>query len=182
MPPPRTWIIPCVALVWAACQSAGLYNFARTYEPLDAEQAHFRATQQQIAYEDVKRDPERYADTELGWFGVVTSYAELPDGKKRLGLSLRAHQARHLCSERRETSCRVTVSEKSLGELAIDVALTKEQLSGKDRVWIGSLLKVYGKPTGAYDEDGALILAPSYLRHFPRGTFVTTAARDTMRM
>lgn len=169
------------SLILAACGGSGLYNFARTYEPLKAERSHMSATETQVAFEDVKRDPNGFKNAEVGWFGVVTSFSDLDDGRQRLGLSLRAHQPRHLCSDNREASCRVTVSEKSLGNFTVDLKLAPEELNGKDRVWIGSLLKVYGTPTGEYDEEGALVLKETYHRHFPRDTYVTTANRDSMR-
>jgi hypothetical protein len=169
------------SLLFAACGGSGLYNFARNYEPLKEERAHFETTETQVSFEDVKRDPNGFKDKEIGWFGVVTSFSEIEGGRHRLGLSLRAHQERHLCTDNRDTSCRVTVSEKSLGNFTVDLELSPAELNGKDRVWIGSLLKVYGKPTGEYDESGALVIEETFHRHFPRGTYVTTANRDSMR-
>jgi hypothetical protein len=165
----------------AACAGAGPYNFARDYSPLTPERDHFEATQQQVAYEDVQRDPNGFMDVEVGWFGLVTSYRDLADGRQRLSLSLRAHQPRHLCSNESKSSCRVTVSERSLGSFVVDVKLSDEQKLGRDRVWVGSLFKVYGTPTGEYDDEGGPLLKMAYLRHFPRGTYVTTAQRAGMR-
>jgi len=163
------------------CAGAGPYNFSRDYTPLKAEREHFQATAQQVAYEDVKRDPSGFTKVEVGWFGIITGYADLSDGRQRLTLSLRTHQERHLCSSERDSSCRVTVTDRSMGSFVIDVKLSDEQKLGKDRVWIGSLFKVYGTPTGDYDDDGSPVLKATYYRHFPRGTYVTTAQRGTMR-
>jgi hypothetical protein len=179
--PVTTSSLAALSLLFMACGSSGLYNFARTYEPLKAERSHMEASETQASFEDVKRDPNGFKNKEVGWFGVVTSFSDIEGGGQRLGLSLRAHQPRHLCADNREASCRVTVSEKSLGNFTVDIKLAPEELNGKDRVWIGSLLKVYGTPTGEYDEEGAVVLKATYHRHFPRGTYVTTANRDSMR-
>ena len=111
--PPRTTSITLYAftlalLTLAACAGSGPYNFARAYSPLKAERDHLDATQQQVAYEEVQRDPKSFTKVEVGWFGIVTSYADLADGRQRLVLSLRAHQPRHLCKNERAASCRVT--------------------------------------------------------------------------
>ena len=185
----RRFALPARALVPAlfgllglsACAGSGPYNFAREYTPLKAERDHVEATAQQVAYEDVQRDPNGFTKTQVGWFGIVTAYADLSDGRQRLTLSLRAHQPRHLCGTEREASCRVTVSDKSMGSFVFDVKLTDEQKLGRDRIWLGSLLKVYGTPTGDYDDDGSPVLNVSYYRHFPRNTYVTTAQRAGMR-
>ncbi len=174
-------LLTLALLSLAACGGSGPYNFARDYSPLKAEREHYQATQQQVAYEDVQRDPNGFTKAEVGWFGTVTSYGDLADGSQRLVLSLRAHQPRHLCGNERDASCRVTVSERSMGSFVVDAKLSEEQKLGKDRVWVGSLLKVYGTPTGEYDDEGGPILKVKYLRHFPRGTYVTTAQRDAMR-
>lgn len=184
-PPFRVGIVLTLALFGllglTACGGSGLYNFSRDYTPLKAEREHYQATAQQVAYEDVQRDPNGFTKTEVGWFGIVTAYADLSDGRERLTMSLRAHQPRHLCSSERDSSCRVTVSDRSMGNFVIEVQLSDEQKLGKDRVWIGSLLKVYGTPSGEYDDDGSAILNVKYFRHFPRGTYVTTAQRASMR-
>jgi len=165
----------------SGCGGAGPYSFARAYKPLKPERDHFEATEKQVSYEDVQRDPNGFIKTEVGWFGIVTGYADLPDGRQRLTLSLRTHQERHLCSNERSSSCRVTVTDRSMGSFVVDVELSAEEKTGKDRVWIGSLFKVYGTPTGEYDDDGSPILKVTYTRHFPRGTYVTTAQRAAMR-
>lgn len=170
-----------LAVLGSACAGSGPYNFAREYAPLKAERDHYQKTEQQIAYEDVQRDPNGFTKSEVGWFGVVTSYSDLSDGRQRLGLSMRTHQPRHLCGSEQESSCRVTVSDRSMGSFVMDVSLSAEEKNGKDRVWIGSLLKVYGTPTGEFDDEGGPVVKPLYYRHFPRGTYVTTAQRAAMR-
>ena len=169
------------SLVLSACASAGPYNFARNYQPLSAEKPHFKASETPVSLEEVKRDPNGFRDRELGWFGVVTAIGDASHGKTRLELSLRAHQERHLCADESSKSCRLTVSERDLGTFTVDLPLGPEQKEGKDRVWFGSLLKVYGRPTGEYDDEGGPIIDVSYFRHFPRGTYVTTASKSAMR-
>jgi hypothetical protein len=158
----------------------GEYGFARTYSPLGAEAEHFDDAQQPT-YQDLIREPNKYKEIEIGWFGVVTGLAPAAGGKTRVTLSLRAHQARHLCAEDSSSSCRVTVSEASLATFTADVTLSSAELTGKDRVWTGSLLKVYGKYTGEYTEETGPVIDVVYHRHWPRGTYVTTASRSSMR-
>jgi len=180
--PVHTRVLPVLlTLALCACAGSGPYNFAREYAPLKAERDHYEGTARQIAYEDVQRDPNGFTKSEVGWFGVVTSYTDLLDGRERIGLSMRTHQPRHLCSTNQDSSCRVTVSDRSMGSFVIEVTLSPEEKLGRDRIWIGSLLKVYGTPTGEYDDEGGLLLNVSYYRHFPRGTYVTTAHRAAMR-
>jgi hypothetical protein len=167
------------ACLLAAC-GGGEYGFARTYSPLPSEQTHFGQAEE-ATYQDLLRDPRRFEKTEVGWFGVVTNMGSAKDGRARVTLSLRAHQARHLCSEESSSSCRVTVSEASLGVFTVDLALKPEEINGKERVWVGSLLKVYGTHSGEFSEETGPVLNVSYYRHWPRGFYVTTAARGSMR-
>jgi hypothetical protein len=164
----------------SACGGAGPYNFARSYRPLSAEKAHFKSAQA-VPYEDVKRDPNGFQTVQIAWFGVVTSLGELPNGRTRLFLELHAHQERHLCSDDTSSSCRLTISERGLGPFSADVLLRPEEKVGPDRLWVGSLVKVYGHATGNYDDDGGPILDVKFHRHFPRGTYVTTSQRAGMR-
>jgi hypothetical protein len=158
----------------------GEYGFARTYSPVGAEDSHFEEAQQPT-YQDLIREPNRYKEIEIGWFGVVTGVQAGAKGKSRVTLSLRAHQARHLCSEDSSSSCRVTVSEGSIATFSADLQLRNSETAGQDRIWTGSLLKVYGKYTGEYSEETGPVIDVAYHRHWPRGTYVTTASRATMR-
>jgi hypothetical protein len=173
-------LLVCLGVGLSACGGGGPYGYARTYQPLKDEKTHYNNAQT-ATYEEVKRDPNGYQDAEVAWFGVVRSVGELPDGRARVSLSLRAHQERHLCADERASSCRVTVSERDLGPFSAELVLRPEERHGQDRLWVGSLVKVYGHPTGEYDEDGGPVLRATYHRHFPRGTYVTTAQRAGMR-
>lgn len=144
-----------------------------------AEKSHFENAQE-LPYEQVKTSPYEYKDKEIAWFGVVENLSDLADGQTLLTIAVRAHQARHLCKDEYEDSCRVTVSQTSTGKFVTRLALKKDEKSGKERIWVGSLLKVYGHTTGDFDENGDPVIATTYYRHWPRGTYVTTAQREAM--
>ncbi len=167
-------------LALSACGGGGRYNYAQSYAPLRAEKGYFRSAEA-VPYEDVKRDPNGFKSVNIGWFGVVTAVDVLSDGRARISLSLRAHQERHLCSDQNASSCRLTVATRDLGPFTVDLALSPEEQNGPERIWVGSLLKIYGHASGDYDEHGGPILDVTYYRHWPRGTYVTTAQRGGMR-
>ncbi len=56
-----------------------------------------------------------------------------------------------------------------------------EDREGENRLWVGSLVKVYGSPTGDFDEEGGPILQSAWYRLWPHGKYVTTGARGSMR-
>lgn len=174
--------LPLVALAALACACGGgpNYGHTRTYEPLLSERPYMDRAQD-LGYEQVKRTPYDYKNTPVAWWGVVERIDPLPDGRSRLRLGFRVHQDRHLCKDEYQDSCRVTVSESSVGDFAARVKLSDAELNGKERVWIGSLLKLYGTPTGDYDERGDPVLEVHYHRHWPRGRYVTTAQRSAMK-
>lgn len=168
-------------LLAAACGGGGQYGYARQYEPLDAEEKHMREAST-ITYEEVRRDPNDFRSSTLGWFGIVQSPPDVADdGKARVHMTFRTHQERHLCEEQAESSCRVTVSDKAGGPWTAVVELRPGDIEGETRVWQGSLLKVYGSPTGEFDEQGGPVVEADWYRHWPRGKFVTTAMRSVMR-
>ncbi|MDB4989141.1 MAG: hypothetical protein JWN04_4319 [Myxococcaceae bacterium] len=162
-----------------SCAGAGQYSYSRTYVPLASERSHL-AEAEELPYEQVKTAPYDYKDKEITWFGVVENLSELSDGRVELTLAVRSHQARHLCRDEYEDSCRLTVSQTSSGKFITRIKLKNEEKLGKERVWVGSLLKVYGHPTGDYDERGDPVIDTTYYRHWPRGTYVTTAQRSAM--
>lgn len=169
------------ALLLTACGGGGEYGYARTYTPLSAEQDHMDAATE-VTYEDVRRDPAEYASVSLAWFGVVTGVdVDASTGEGAVHLTYRTLQSRNLCEDERASSCRVTVSERAGGPFSVNLRLSSDQISGQDRVWQGSLLKVYGPPTGEFDDEGGPVLGSSYFRHWPRGTYVTTGAAGRMR-
>jgi hypothetical protein len=172
-------MVVAVSAVWLSACSGGQYGFSRTYEPLITERAHLEKAQE-LPLEDVRKAPYDYKNLEVAWFGVVQSIHDLDDGRTELFLAGRVHQARHLCKDEYQDSCRMTVSESSPGNFVARVKLKREEREGKERIWVGSLLKIYGTPTGDYDERGDPILDTTYYRHWPRGYYVTTAQRSAM--
>lgn len=168
-------------LLVAGCGGAGPYGFAREYVPLDAEEQYLEAASG-ISYEEVRRDPVDFQSTLVGWFGVVTSVEPRDDGTALVRMTYRTLSARNLCADERDSSCRVTVSEREGGPFTAIVRLSPAELSGDARVWAGSLLKIYGNPTGELDpETGGPILRAAFHRHWPHGKYVTTGARAAMR-
>lgn len=176
----RLWIALCAVLSLAGCGGAGQYGYARTYVPLsDEEDLTERATVP--PYRDVRRDPRDFSSALVTWFGVVTSTEAQAGGKVMVHLSHRIHQERHLCADMESETCRVTVSERSEGVFSGLVRIHSEDVSGRNRLQTGSLVRVYGKVTGAYDSEGGPVIEARYYRHWPRGQYLTTAARGGMR-
>jgi hypothetical protein len=176
----RIPFIIAFTILAAAC-GGPQYGYARTYEPLSDEEV-FHQKAETVSYEELRRDPNAYVRRLIGWFGVVTEAKTDPaTGETRAAMELRFHQKRHLCADQFESSCRVTVSERSAGPFTAVVKLRPEDKEGKDRVYRGSLLKVYGSPDGDFDDEGGPIIRAQYYRHWPRGTYVTTASTGVMR-
>ncbi|MGE0789120.1 MAG: hypothetical protein AB7S26_25835 [Sandaracinaceae bacterium] len=166
----------------AGCGS-GRWGYARTYEAWGDENAYLER-EVELSYEDVRRFPDRYADDLIGWFGTVTEIEQLDrsTGQARISLQLRAHQDRHLCSDETSGSCRVTVSDRPVGPFTALVTLRAEDLTdGRERLWTGSLMKVYGHVQDGGTEESGPVLQVEWYRHWPHGYFVTTGAAGSMR-
>lgn len=173
--------LTCLALpALAACGGAGPYGHARTYEALSAEDGPLAATQA-VSYEDVRRGRNNYAGQTVSFFGVIRHLERAEDGTTTARLEFRTLQPRNLCADETRSSCRVTVSERSGGAFTALLHLQPADQSGPQRVAPGSLLRVYGSPTGDHDEDDGPILEVSYYRHWPHAQFVTTDASVRMR-
>lgn len=171
----------CVLLWTPACGGAGPYGYAREYVPLGDEEDHIESATE-ITYEEVRRDPVDFQSTKVGWFGVVTDVNVDSSGAGTITMTYRTLSARNLCEDERDSSCRVTVSEREGGSFTAQVRLRSSELAGEKKLWIGSLVKIYGSPTGELDrESGGPILQADFHRHWPRGTYVTTGARGNMR-
>jgi hypothetical protein len=168
------------SLALGACGGGGRYGYARTYEPIDGERAYMeRATD--ASYEEVRRArPEE--QPYVSWFGIALGPPETHDGVTRVRLSLRAHQERHLCDSEYADSCRVTISERELGNFTAQITMRPEDASsGNERLWQGSLVRVYGRSVGESDASGDPVIVGEWYRHWPRHTFVTTAMSGRMR-
>jgi hypothetical protein len=164
--------------VLAGC-GGNIYGYSRTYEPLSDEEDFYESASAPT-YEEVKRDPAEFRAQRIGWFGIVKELRR--EGRKTVvSMSHRAHVDRHLCSDMEADTCRVTVQERSEGDFSAIVRLQPDDAGGQNRVQINSLLRIYGKPNGDYDASGGPVLVAEYYRHWPRGQYVTTAARGSMR-
>lgn len=163
-----------------ACGGGGQYGYDREYHATGDEDPYL-ARSQVVSYEDVKRDPADYESTMLEWFGVVTSVENDASGKTMVHMTHRIHQDRHLCADETSGSCRVTVSDRQSGPFSALVTLRPEDKDGDTRLWTGSLVRVYGSPTGDFDVEGGPVLSAEWYRHWPRGTYVTTGAAGSMR-
>jgi hypothetical protein len=164
-----------------ACGGGGRYNFDIKYHPLKAEKS-FYAKCEDINYEEIKKDPLKYRGANLAWFGVVRNLETGKDGSMTLTLEYRSYRERHLCDDSLvKSSCRVTVSDKTQGTFTTTIKPHSEDKEGKHRINYKSLLRIYGTPTGEYNDDGGPILTCDFYRHWPPGTYVTTAASKLMR-
>jgi hypothetical protein len=173
-------LLSLLGLSLAACGGGGRYGYARAYEPIDGERAYMERSVD-ASYEEVRRArPEEQPN--VSWFGVVLGAPEISGGTARVRLSLRAHQERHLCATENADSCRVTVTERELGTFTAQIAIRPEDASsGTDRLWQGSLVRVYGRSQGEEDASGDPVVVADWYRHWPRNTFVTTAMSGRMR-
>jgi hypothetical protein len=176
----RHWILALALL--SGCSSAGPYGYSRTYSPLDAEDDAAEGAKE---YDPVmaERDKAEWRKSKVSVFGIVTKRAEGEKGMAYVTLSVRTLEARNLCDELDEATCRVTVGER---EFAVVHALLKLEPSddlGDKSLNRGSLVRVVGKLTDEVDpEDGTPVFKAEYYRHWPRNFFVTTASRPDMPM
>ena len=178
------WITAGLFLLTSIAGCGGdRYNFGRDYAAY-GDEGQYLERAVDLSYEEVRRFPDRHAEELIGWFGVITEIGDLDraTGEARLTLDYRRHQPRHLCADERTGSCRVTVSQRGIGPFQVLVTLRQEDLvDGTDRLWTGSLLKIYGHVSDAGSDESGPIIQVDHYRHFPHGTFVTTAAAGSMR-
>lgn len=177
----RTLIFTALLFTVVATACGGnAYGYSPEYQNL-SEEASYAERATELSYEEVRRDPEGHRDSLLGWFGIVTSLKREPEGRVRLGLSLRFHQPRHLCSGPTDDTCRVTVSERSGGPFTTVVEIHADDVEGPARLNVGSLVRVYGHVNGDLDDEGGPVIIGDYYRHWPHGAYVTTASQRSMR-
>jgi hypothetical protein len=174
----RMWVL-CAGLALAACGGSN-YGYGREYVPTDDEEPFYERAAD-LSYEEVRRDPKAFEQRFIGWFGTVSAAKRAADGGVQLALDLRFHQPRHLCSDQFESSCRVTISERDGGPFSTTIKIRPEDQAGSERLNVGSLVKVYGTPTGEFDERGGPLLKAEFYRQWPHGAYVTTSGRATMR-
>lgn len=177
---PTALVLPLLAMLAQGCHSAGPYGFARTYQPLSAEQSAVEGARE---FDPVmaERDKEDWKKGAVMLFGVVKARSSAKDGGAYLTLSMRTLSDRNLCDDFDEDTCRVTVSEHEHATLHAVVKLTSEDDVGEHSLGKGSLVRVVGKLTDEVDpDDGASVIRASYYRHWPRHFYVTTAMASGM--
>ncbi len=174
----RLWILALTLL--SGCSSAGPYGYSRTYSPLDAEEDAAEGARE---YDPVmaERDKAEWKKGKLSLFGIVGKRTEGPGGMAYVTLSVRTLEARNLCEELDEQTCRVTVGEREFAVVHALLKLAPSDDIGSKSLNRGSLVRVVGKLTDEVDpEDGTPVVKAEYYRHWPRNFFVTTASRPDM--
>ncbi len=176
-----SWSSLCLVLLAAiGCGGSNPYGHGREYVPADEEEP-FLEKARDISYEEIRRDPSAFASQLVGWFGIVTAIEKAPSGELKVALDLRFHQPRHLCTDQFESSCRVTISERAGGPFSTVLRVRSEDALGQGRLNTGSLVKIYGLPTGEFDERGGPMIKTQWYRQWPHGAYVSTTGAVTMR-
>lgn len=171
----RLLILTCLLSV--SCYNAGPYGYARYYIPLDDEE------QYQVVvpiYNEVKRQPNLFANKLIAWFGVVESIEEGQEYDK-IRLSYRLHIERHLCEDETEASCKVTISNKTIGSYTAIIKLNTEDKDGRNKVKIGSLIRTIGKISKNSTPESEPVIDVIYYRHWPRGQYFFAGMRKYFR-
>src|SRR4051812_44056057 len=166
--------LPLLTLLSLACHSAGPYGYARTYQPLSAEESALEGARE---FDPVmaERDKEDWKKGTVSLFGIVKARTSAKSGGAYLTLSMRTLSDRNLCEDFDEETCRVTVSEHEHATLHAIVNPASEDEVGEHSVGKGSLLRGVGKPTDEVEpDDGGSVLRVTYYRHWPRHFYVTT--------
>ena len=174
----RAALCGCLCLV--GCYSPGEYGYSRTYSALDAEEA---AAEKAKDYDPVmaQRLPHEWQGQTVSAFGIVKSRGQGPAGTADLALGIHTLAERNLCEEPDEATCRVTVSEREFALVHALVKLSGQDEIGKNSVASGSLVRVIGVVGDEVgSNDGTPVIRAQYYRHWPKDTFVTTAARSYM--
>lgn len=168
------------AAVPTAC-GGGKYGHAVTYAPTSAEETALAGAE---PYDPVMAQRrEVWHAKRVHLFGVVRSRGAGASGTAALTVGVRRLESRNLCSRKEdEDTCRVTVSEQDFGVVHVVAKLEGEDDVGRDAVAPGSLVRVVGAIGEDVDrDDGAPVVRATFLRHFPRGAYVTRASAEVMR-
>jgi hypothetical protein len=176
----RPFVAAVVALCAASCGS-GQYGYSRTYEPHEAEEAALAGAEE---YDPVmaKRQPEVWRTKTVSLFGIVSKREEKGTGKAYLTLSVRTLEARNACETSVEDSCRTTVSDHEHDRIHAAIAITSpDDQAGSISIGPGSLVRVIGKLGQPDAADGLEVMQATYYRHWPRGYFVTSKAKEVLR-
>jgi hypothetical protein len=170
-----------LALLLSACGSGGPYGHTQVYSPLDEESS---AAEGAVDFDPVmaKRSPEKWKGKTVSLFGVVVARTPGTGGNAEAKLSVRTLEPRNLCESIDEDTCRVTVSDREHAVVHALIHLSTEDDIGEHSLGPQSLVRIVGTLSDAVDpSDGEPILLAKYYRHWPRGFYVTTAARSLMR-
>lgn len=169
-------ILALMSASLVAC-SGGQYGHARKYAPTSDEDKALAGSEE---FDPVmaRRQPEVWAKKKVSLFGVVVARRDAPNKALELDVSLRTLEARNLCEDASEDSCRVTVSENEFDRLKVRITgVSAADRAGEQSIGPGSLVRVVGKVESGTD----LVVSGSFYRHWPRGFYVTTAAATLMR-
>lgn len=169
-------------LAMSACAGPGQYSYARVYTPTSDEDAALRGA---VPFDPVEAQsqPGLWQKQRSWLVGIVKTRGQATEGYTHFELDLRRLEKRNRCdSLNDESSCRVTVSEKSFGSVSAVAKLSVDDDVGEHAVGPGSMLRLVGV-YGPYlhEADTRPIFQASFYRHFPRGQFITTQAADVMR-
>lgn len=156
------------------------YGYAREYIPQSGESEYMEQAVP-LTYEEVRRDPEGNKDRLLSWFGTVVGMQQGEHGQTLVALELRFRQPRNLCRDQFESSCRVTVSDRTGGPFSARMVVPADARGGRNGVGKGALVRVYGYPTSDFDERGGPVLRAAHFRYWPYGTYVFASNRTNMR-
>jgi hypothetical protein len=169
------------ALLLCSCASGGPYGHSPVYSPLDEEE---KAAEGARDFDPVmaKRSPENWKGKTVSLFGVVVARTPGTAGNSEVKLSVRTLEPRNLCDSPDEDTCRVTVSDREYAVVHALLHLNGEDDIGEHSVGMQSLVRIVGTLNDGVDPaDGEPILSAKYYRHWPRGFYVTNAARSLMR-
>ncbi len=175
---PSVLLLP---LLLSACSSAGPYGHSQIYSPLDEEESAATSARD-FDPVMVKRSPEQWKKKTVSVFGVVDARSPGTSGNAEVKLSVRRLEPRNLCDSMDEDTCRVTVSDREYAVVHALLHLNAEDDIGEHSLGPQSLVRVIGTLSDDVDPaDGEPILVAKYYRHWPRGFYVTSAARSLMR-
>jgi hypothetical protein len=170
-------ILGITFLFLTGCASSGPYGYARQYRALPEESAALADSQDYDAVM-AQRHPDAWAVRPIQLFGVVENSRESEEGGYSLLLSVRRLEARNLCEEDDERSCRVTVTARNFGKILVHVELKEQDIKGTKAIKVGSLLRVVGKLDPMSEMPK---MTASYYRHWPENQYVDSDAHSYMR-
>lgn len=165
---------------FAGCAASNQYGHSPDYVPLPEEP---KATQGTVDYDPVMslRTPDQWGTQPVRLFGVVKTVAPGRDGTHTFVVGVRTLAERNLCENDASDSCRVTVSDREFDTIRVTMKVPQEQLEGDESIGSGSLVRLVGKLEPDPERPSHPQMRVTWHRHWPRGYFVTMAARERMR-